>query len=46
MCYFLKGLMGPHGVLGQLFFQKVVENLDCFLVVAGFVYLEAQSPLA
>lgn len=41
--------MGPHGVLGQLFFQKVVENLDCFLVVAGFqwiVYLEAQSPVA
>lgn len=49
MCYFLKGLMGPHGALGQLFFQKVVENLNCFLVVAGFqwiVYLEAQSPLA
>lgn len=41
--------MGPDGVLGQLFFQKGIENLDCFLVVAGFqwiVYLEAHSQVA
>lgn len=41
--------MGPDGVQDQLFFQKGFENLDCFLVVAGFqwiVYLEAQSQVA
>lgn len=41
--------MGLNGILGQLFVQRAVENLDCFLVVAGFhwiVCLEAQSQVA